>query len=200
MANAAMLPLVGQKLALPDKNLGTSLMSACIVAAQIVMVPMAMLVGVKANEWGRKPLFLAGFLILPLRGILYTFSNDAYWLVAHHVLQYVVHSFFSIANALLKGLSTLQLYSHCPFLSLAGLVRPRKLLRPLRRLTVTSGQRKPASFGLLPVKTRGRVSSPPSRLPALCCLYTVMRGLMSVCAHAVNNAQGGKKDAAGGTS
>src|SRR5580704_12546448 len=36
-ANAAMLPLVGQKLALQDKNLGTSLMSACIVAAQVIM-------------------------------------------------------------------------------------------------------------------------------------------------------------------
>ena len=32
-ANAAMLPLVGQKLALQDRNSGTSLMSACIVAA-----------------------------------------------------------------------------------------------------------------------------------------------------------------------
>ena len=52
-ANAAMLPLVGQKLALQDKNLGTSLMSACIVTAQIVMVPMAMLVGAKADAWGR---------------------------------------------------------------------------------------------------------------------------------------------------
>ena len=49
LSNAAMLPLVGQKLALQDKNLGTSLMSACIVAAQIVMVPMAMLVGAKAD-------------------------------------------------------------------------------------------------------------------------------------------------------
>jgi hypothetical protein len=48
-ANAAMLPLVGQKLALQNQNQGTSLMSACIVAAQIVMVPMAMLVGVKAD-------------------------------------------------------------------------------------------------------------------------------------------------------
>jgi hypothetical protein len=38
LANAAMLPLVGQKVTLQDKNLGTSLMSACIVAAQIVMV------------------------------------------------------------------------------------------------------------------------------------------------------------------
>ncbi len=38
-ANAAMLPLVGQKLALADRDIGTALMSVCIVAAQIVMVP-----------------------------------------------------------------------------------------------------------------------------------------------------------------
>ena len=82
LANAAMLPLVGQKLSLTDKALGTSLMSVCIVAAQLVMVPMAMLVGAKADAWGRKPLFLLGFAILPLRGLLYTFSNDPYWLVA----------------------------------------------------------------------------------------------------------------------
>ena len=86
-ANAAMLPLVGQKLALQDRNFGTSLMSACIVAAQIVMVPMAILTGRKANHWGRKPLFLAGFLILPLRGMLYTFSDDPYWLLAVQLLD-----------------------------------------------------------------------------------------------------------------
>jgi MFS family permease len=86
-ANAAMLPLVGQKLALQDKNFGTSLMSACIVAAQIVMVPMAILVGRKANQWGRKPLFLLGFLILPIRGVLYTFSDDPYWLLGVQLLD-----------------------------------------------------------------------------------------------------------------
>ncbi len=82
-----MLPLVGQKLALQDRNLGTSLMSACIVAAQIIMVPMAILVGRKANRWGRKPLFLAGFLILPIRGVLYTFSDDPYWLLSVQLLD-----------------------------------------------------------------------------------------------------------------
>jgi MFS family permease len=87
LANAAMLPLVGQKLALQDRNLGTSLMSACIVAAQIVMVPMALLVGAKADQWGRKPLFLAGFLILPIRGVLYTLSDDKAWLVAVQLLD-----------------------------------------------------------------------------------------------------------------
>jgi MFS family permease len=86
-ANAAMLPLVGQKLALQDKNLGTSLMSACIVAAQVVMVPMAILVGAKADTWGRKPLFLAALGILPLRGTLYTLSDNPYWLVGVQLLD-----------------------------------------------------------------------------------------------------------------
>ena len=68
LANAAMLPLVGQKLALHDRNQGTALMSACILGAQLVMVPMAILAGRKANRWGRKALFVAGFLVLPVRG------------------------------------------------------------------------------------------------------------------------------------
>ena len=58
-SNAAMLPLVGQKLALVNKELGTTLMSVCIVAAQMVMVPVAILVGRKADVWGRKPIFAA---------------------------------------------------------------------------------------------------------------------------------------------
>jgi MFS family permease len=86
-SNAAMLPLVGQKLALQDKNLGTSLMSACIVAAQIVMVPMALMTGARADAWGRKPLFLAALLVLPLRGALYPLSDNAYWLVAVQLLD-----------------------------------------------------------------------------------------------------------------
>jgi MFS family permease len=87
LANAAMLPLVGQKLALQDKNLGTTFMSACIVAAQVVMVPMAMLVGARADRWGRKPLFLAGFLVLPLRGCLYTLSDNQFWLLGVQTLD-----------------------------------------------------------------------------------------------------------------
>ena len=86
-ANAAMLPLVGQKLALQDQNLGTSLMSACIVAAQIVMVPMAMLVGAKADAWGRKPLFLIALGVLTVRGCLYPLSDNPYWLVGVQLLD-----------------------------------------------------------------------------------------------------------------
>ncbi|AZE55150.1 putative MFS-type transporter [Pseudomonas synxantha] len=87
LANAAMLPLVSQKMAQINLQMATPLTSACIVAAQLVMVPMAWLVGLKADVWGRKPLLLAGFLILPLRGVLYTLSSDPYWLVAVQMLD-----------------------------------------------------------------------------------------------------------------
>jgi MFS family permease len=50
-------------------------------------VPMAMLVGRKADDWGRKPLFLAGFAALPIRGLLYTLWQDPYYLVAIQILD-----------------------------------------------------------------------------------------------------------------
>jgi MFS family permease len=87
-ANAPMLPLVGQKLALAHKGAETAVMSACIIiAAQLVMLPMALLVGAKADAWGRKPIFLAAFAILPIRGVLYTLSDSREWLVAVQLLD-----------------------------------------------------------------------------------------------------------------
>ena len=62
LANAAMLPLVGQELAARQPGSADGLMSLCIIAAQGVMLPLALLVGRKADRWGRKPIFLAAFL------------------------------------------------------------------------------------------------------------------------------------------
>ena len=86
-SNAAMLPLVGQKLSLANASLGTSLMAICIVTAQAVMVPVAMVVGARADTWGRKPIFLAGFAILAVRGFLYPMSDNPYWLVGVQLLD-----------------------------------------------------------------------------------------------------------------
>jgi MFS family permease len=86
-SNAAMLPLVGQKLALVNRDLGTTLMSVCIIAAQMVMVPVAMLVGHKADVWGRKPIFTAALAVLMLRGMLYPLSDNPYWLVSVQLLD-----------------------------------------------------------------------------------------------------------------
>jgi MFS family permease len=102
-ANAAMLPLVGQKLALAHKGQETPLMSACIVAAQMVMLPMALLAGAKADVWGRKPIFLAAFAILPLRGVLYTISDDRFWLVAVQLLDGVGAGIFGVLTPLVMA-------------------------------------------------------------------------------------------------
>jgi MFS family permease len=48
---------------------------------------MALLVGRKAEGWGRKPICLAAFGILPIRGVLYTFSDDRWWLIGVQLLD-----------------------------------------------------------------------------------------------------------------
>src|SRR6266850_1972658 len=86
-ANAALLPLVGQKLAAQHPMVATAMMSSCIIAAQMIMLPIALLVGYKADTWGRRPLFLVGFAILPIRAFLYTLSDDSAWLVAVQLMD-----------------------------------------------------------------------------------------------------------------
>ena len=83
-----MLTSVGQLLTrLSGKENATSLIAICIVAAQCVMVPVAMTVGAKADHWGRKPIFLAAFGVLALRGVLYTLSDSPSYLVAVQCLD-----------------------------------------------------------------------------------------------------------------
>jgi MFS family permease len=100
LANAAMLPLVGQKLAAVYPEEATAMMSACIVAAQMVMAPIALLVGRTADSWGRKPLFLAGFAVLPIRAVLYTFSDNSFWLVGVQLLDGVGAGIFGALTPL----------------------------------------------------------------------------------------------------
>jgi MFS family permease len=100
-ANAPLLPLVGQKLALAHPAWGTAMMSSCIIAAQIIMLPIALLVGRTADTCGRKPILLIGFGILPLRAILYTFSDDATWLIGVQLLDGVGAGIFGAITPLL---------------------------------------------------------------------------------------------------
>jgi MFS family permease len=99
-ANAPLLPLVGQKLAAAYPKEATAMMSVCIIAAQAVMLPIAILVGRKADVWGRKPLFLAGFAILPIRAVLYTFSDNSFWLIGVQVLDGVGAGIFGALTPL----------------------------------------------------------------------------------------------------
>jgi predicted MFS family arabinose efflux permease len=99
-ANAPLLPLVGQKLALANPEFATATMSSCIVAAQLVMLPIALFAGSRAERWGRKPILIVGFGILPIRAVLYTVSNNSVWLVAVQLLDGVGAGIFGVLTPL----------------------------------------------------------------------------------------------------
>jgi MFS family permease len=87
LANGSMLNLVAQKLALENVGQGIALTAASAIAAQAVMVPTAALAGARADAWGRKPLLLAAFLALMVRGTLYTLSSNPAWLIGVQLLD-----------------------------------------------------------------------------------------------------------------
>ena len=95
-ANAAMLPLVGELLSRHQDGKASFYMSACIVAAQFVMIPVALLTGRRADRWGRKPLFLIGFGVLTLRGVLYTLGKGSFYLLAVQSLDGVGAAIFGV--------------------------------------------------------------------------------------------------------
>jgi MFS family permease len=99
-ANAPLLPLVGQKLAAAYPQEATAMMSSCIVAAQLVMLPIAVVVGRTADKWGRKPLFLVGFAVLPVRAALYTLSDNSFWLIGVQLLDGVGAGIFGALTPL----------------------------------------------------------------------------------------------------
>jgi MFS family permease len=96
LANAAMLPLVGEMLSAGHPTLATPYMSACIVISQLVMTPIALAAGRLADSWGRKPVLLIGFAVLPLRGLLFAITANPYLLVAVQLLDGVGAGTFGV--------------------------------------------------------------------------------------------------------
>lgn len=100
-ANAAMLPLLGQRLAQGiSAGASSAYMSACIIVAQLVMIPVSYLTGKLAPN-GRKRLLIIGFAILPIRGLLYTLTSDPILLVAIQILDGVGAGIFGVLSILI---------------------------------------------------------------------------------------------------
>lgn len=86
-ANAPLLTLVAQEIGQARPDWSSVIVSVCIVGAQTVMVPMGLIVGRRAERWGRKPLLVIGFAALPARAMLYLVWRDPYWLIAVQCLD-----------------------------------------------------------------------------------------------------------------
>jgi predicted MFS family arabinose efflux permease len=99
-ANAAMLPLLGEMLSKGQGRSSMMFMSACVVTTQVVATLLASWSGVKAQQWGRKPLLLIAFGVLPVRGLLYTLTNATPFLVAIQILDGIAAAIFGVVSVL----------------------------------------------------------------------------------------------------
>jgi len=95
-ANAAMLPLAGQYMTEASKGNGSIYMSACIIAARLVMIPVAKFTGDRADGWGRRPIFLVAFAVLIVCGLAYTVSPNPYWIVGVQLLDGIGAGIFGV--------------------------------------------------------------------------------------------------------
>ena len=95
-ANTGMLPLVAEKLAGKTPHDASLFIAGCIVVAQAVMVPTAILAGRKADRWGRKPMLLAAFAVLPVRGLLFMVATGPAACMAIQTLDGFAAGFFFV--------------------------------------------------------------------------------------------------------
>jgi len=109
LGNAAMLPMAGQVLAKSHPGSDVHAMSACIIAAQLVMMGVAAMVGWALKRGiGRKTIFLVALAVLPVRGFLFTLTDSPVGVVSVQLLDGVAAGIFGvisivIASDLMRG-------------------------------------------------------------------------------------------------
>lgn len=87
IANGAVVPLMIERYAFFHLGDPASVTAICIVVAQITMAPVALLVGKKAPQWPRKPLFVFALAMQPVRDGLVILSADWPTLVLVQILD-----------------------------------------------------------------------------------------------------------------
>jgi MFS family permease len=64
------------------------------------MIPVALAAGKFAANWGRKAVFIIGFAALPVRGTLYTLSDNPYFLVSVQLMDGIGAAIFGVVSVL----------------------------------------------------------------------------------------------------
>lgn len=98
LANAAMLPQLGEMLSRHQTRSAAAFMSACIIVTQLVITCTAPSVARLASRFGRRPLLLIGFGVLPIRGVLYALAAGIVPLIAIQILDGIANSIFGVVS------------------------------------------------------------------------------------------------------
>jgi len=101
LANASMLPLAGEALAYSKGADASLVVSALIMVPQVIVAVMAPWAGRRARTWGRRPLLLVGFAALPIRAVVFAWTNDPAILIAAQVLDGVSGTMLGVLTALI---------------------------------------------------------------------------------------------------
>jgi predicted MFS family arabinose efflux permease len=96
LANSAMLPLMAGVVTSRSSKWAPVLIAACIIVPQAFVALMSPTVGAKAQVLGRRPLLLAGFAALAIRGLLFATVRDPYLLVLVQLLDGITAAVFSV--------------------------------------------------------------------------------------------------------
>lgn len=95
-SNAAQLPLIGQLLSQKNPGISSIFMGGCIILGQLVMILVAYSMGFLMERMGRKPLFLLGIGILPVRALLYTLTENPLLLLSVQLLDGIGAGIFGV--------------------------------------------------------------------------------------------------------
>jgi MFS family permease len=100
LANASILPLAGETLAHAEGRQSSLVLSALIIAPQIIVALLAPWAGRTANSWGRRPLLLLGLGVVPIRALFFGTVTDPALLVAVQALDGITGATLGVLTAL----------------------------------------------------------------------------------------------------
>ena len=100
VANASMLPLIGERLVHSEGRWSSLVISAFVVVPQIIVALLAPWVGRTANTWGRRPLLLIGLGVVPIRSGLFALTTDPALLVVIQLLDGLTGAILGVLTAL----------------------------------------------------------------------------------------------------
>jgi MFS family permease len=100
LADASMLPLVGENIAATVKTQASIWMSVLIIIPQIVVAALSPWVGFHSQKRGRRPLLLIGFGIEPLRGALLAFATSYPFFIAAQILNGITGAIIGVLTVL----------------------------------------------------------------------------------------------------
>ena len=100
LADASMLPLIGENLATTIPTESSIWMSGLIIVPQIVVAAFAPWVGYHSEKRGRKPLLLIGFAAEPVRAALLAFTSGYGFLVIAQLLSGVTGAIIGVLTVL----------------------------------------------------------------------------------------------------